>query len=88
VDDTMEQNHARKLARRAVELDKDYPLVLAMAGQVHSYLLGEVEDGAGLLTRAVALDPNLASARYWDGWAQVISGIWMLRSANFLWQSV
>jgi tetratricopeptide (TPR) repeat protein len=73
-DDSLEQSHARKMAVRAVELDKDDPLVLAMAGQVHSYLLGEVENGAALLKRAVALDPNLASARYWDGWAQVYLG--------------
>jgi adenylate cyclase len=62
-----EVQEARRLARRAVELDKDDPMVLAMAGQTVSFVVGEVEAGAALLARAIGLDPNLAPARYWYG---------------------
>jgi adenylate cyclase len=36
--------------------------------------VGEVEDGANLLSRAINLDPNLAFARLWSGWTQVYLG--------------
>jgi TolB-like protein len=74
VDAIAEQAEARRLAQRSIELDQDNPLVLAMAGQVISRVLNEIEDGSALLTRAVALDPNLASARYWAGWSQLYLG--------------
>lgn len=74
VDDIAEQAEARRFAERSIELDQNNPLVLAMAGQVISRVLNEIEDGSALLTRAVALDPNLASARYWAGWSQLYLG--------------
>ena len=55
---------ARRLVKRAIELDKDDPTVLARAGQVISELMGEVEEGAALISRAINLDPNLVIARY------------------------
>ena len=64
---------ARRLARRALELDKDNPTVLASAGAV-AMLLGELDEGAALLARAISLDPNLAAARIWSGWVQVYLG--------------
>jgi adenylate cyclase len=65
---------ARQLARRAIELDKDDPRVLAMAGQTLSFVVGEVETGAALLARAISLDPNLAAARYWNGFILTYMG--------------
>jgi len=65
---------ARRLARRAIELDKDDPMVLAMAGQTLSFVAEEVEAGAALLARAVSLDPNLAAARYWSGFTLTYLG--------------
>jgi adenylate cyclase len=62
---------ARRLARRAIEIDKDEPTALALAGMTIALFVGEVEDGAALLTRAITLDPNLALARIWSGWAQL-----------------
>jgi adenylate cyclase len=61
---------ARRLARRAIELDKDDPRVLASAGGALGICAGEVEEGAALLARAISLDPNLAIARYWNGYVQ------------------
>jgi TolB-like protein/class 3 adenylate cyclase len=65
---------ARRLARRAIELDKDDPTVLAMAGFALAYVVGEVEEGAALVSRATSLNPNLAIARNWRGWAHLWLG--------------
>jgi len=43
---------ARRLARRALELDKGDPTVLATAGNVLGLLGGELEEGALLLAQA------------------------------------
>ena len=69
-----ERNESRRLIERAMQLDQDDPLVLAHAAEVHSYVLDEPETGSALAARAVALDPNLAMARLWAGWAQVYLG--------------
>jgi tetratricopeptide (TPR) repeat protein len=68
-----ERVEARRLARRAIELDRDDPSVLARAGNVLTFL-GEVEEGAALGARAITLDPNLAAARYWGGWVHLYLG--------------
>jgi TolB-like protein/class 3 adenylate cyclase len=65
---------ARRLARRAIELDKDDPTVLAMVGDALAYVVGEVEEGAVLISRAINLDPNHAIARNWGGWAHLYLG--------------
>jgi TolB-like protein/Flp pilus assembly protein TadD len=67
-------SEARRLARRALELDKDDPTVLALAGLALGLFVGEVEQGAALLARAISLDPNLAVARIWNGWVQLYLG--------------
>jgi TolB-like protein/class 3 adenylate cyclase len=69
-----ERIEAGRLARRAIELDKDDPSVLAMAGQARAFVVGEVEEGAALLSRAITLDPNLAIARIWRGWVHLYLG--------------
>ena len=71
---SLERAEAARLAKRAIELDKSDPLVLAMAGQTLGYVVGEIEEGAALLHRAVELDPNLALARFWAGWAHLWLG--------------
>ena len=58
---------AGRLARRAIQLDKDDPAVLAVAGAVLAIFVGEVAEGATLLARAISLDPNLAVARIGTG---------------------
>jgi len=65
---------ARRLVKRAMELDKDDPTVLARTGQVISGLLGEVEEGAALVSRAINLDPNLVIARYSRGGGHLFLG--------------
>ena len=48
--------------------------MLAMAGFALAYVVGEVEEGAALVSRATNLDPNLAIARNWRGWAHLWLG--------------
>jgi tetratricopeptide (TPR) repeat protein len=67
-------SEARRLARRAIELDRDDPTVLALAGNALGLFVGEVEEGAALLARAISLDPNLAAARIWNGYVQLCLG--------------
>ena len=69
-----ERSEAARLARRAVELDRNDPSVLAMAGHALAQVLGEVEEGESHLTRAIKLDPNLVIARHWSGWGQLWLG--------------
>jgi TolB-like protein/class 3 adenylate cyclase len=74
--DTVSQEiaEARRLARRAIELDKDDPSVLAWAGIALAFVVGEVEEGAALVSRAINLDPNMAAARRWSGWVHLYLG--------------
>jgi TolB-like protein/class 3 adenylate cyclase len=69
-----EISETRRLAARAIELDRDDARVLAMAGFGLCYVVGEVEEGAVLLARAILLDPNLVLARTWMGWTKVYLG--------------
>jgi adenylate cyclase len=69
-----EVTEASRLARRALELDKDDPTVLATAGLVLGIFVGDVEEGAALLARAISLNPNLALARTWNGYVQLYLG--------------
>ena len=74
--DTVAQEiaEARRLARRALELDKDDPSVLAWAGIALAFVVGEVDEGAALVSRAINLDPNMAAARRWSGWVHLYLG--------------
>ena len=73
-DASQERVEARRLARRAIELDQDDPSVLARAGHALAFVVGEVEEGAALLSRAINLDPNQATARSLRGWVHLFSG--------------
>ena len=65
---------ARRLAKRALELGKDDPMVLTLAGETLALFAGELDEGAALLARAISLDPNLAIARIWNGYVQFFLG--------------
>lgn len=74
IDAEQERNEARRFVEWSLKHDSDDPLVLAHCGQAYSFVLEEPESGLSLLERAVALDPNLALARNWKGWAHVYLG--------------
>jgi TolB-like protein/class 3 adenylate cyclase len=69
-----ERAEARSLATRAIQLDNQDPMVLAMVGDTLAYVLGEVEEGAKLIWQAIDLNPNYATARNWGGWAYLWLG--------------
>ncbi len=73
-DRVQEIAEAARLARRAVELGRDDAAVLSAAGFALAYVVGDLDDGAAYIDRALALNPNLAvawldsgSARLWLG---------------------
>jgi tetratricopeptide (TPR) repeat protein len=63
-----------RLARRAAALGKDDAVALCTAGIAFTYVLGEHGYGADLLQRALALNPNWASAWLFSGWAKIWDG--------------
>ena len=48
--------------------------MLARAGHALAFVVAEVEECAALLSRAINLDPNQASARSLRGWVHLFSG--------------
>jgi TolB-like protein/class 3 adenylate cyclase/tetratricopeptide (TPR) repeat protein len=65
---------AARLARRAVELGKDDALALSTAGITLSYVVGDLDEGAAFIEQALALNPNLAWAWLFSGFANVWLG--------------
>jgi TolB-like protein/class 3 adenylate cyclase len=59
-----------RLARRAVELGKDDALVLAASGFALAFVVGDLDGGAALIDRALALNPNLAQAWHFSGFVR------------------
>jgi tetratricopeptide (TPR) repeat protein len=55
---------AQLLARRAVEIDGNNAVTLALVGHVHSYLFGEYDTASRLFERAIKINP--AQVLGWD----------------------
>jgi TolB-like protein/class 3 adenylate cyclase/tetratricopeptide (TPR) repeat protein len=70
----LDAEHAELLARKALNLAKDDPLVLACSAMALAFVVGQVEEGAGYAKKATDLDPNLAAGWYWRGWTQIYLG--------------
>jgi len=65
---------AKRLARRAVELNKDDAFVLCAAGFALVYVAHESATGAAFVDRAIAINPNLSLAWQQSGWVKVWLG--------------
>jgi tetratricopeptide (TPR) repeat protein len=63
-----------RLARRAVVLGKDDAVALCTGGFALAFYAGDVHDGAAFIDRALALNPNLATAWHFGGWVSVWLG--------------
>jgi TolB-like protein/class 3 adenylate cyclase/tetratricopeptide (TPR) repeat protein len=61
-------------ARKALELTKDDPVVLAVSGFALAYVVGHLEEGAAHLKKSTDLDPNSAAGWWWRGFTQVYLG--------------
>ncbi|MBO0736235.1 MAG: adenylate cyclase [Alphaproteobacteria bacterium] len=63
-----------RLARRAVELDKEDAVALSFGGFSLAYVVGELETGVAFIDRALLLNSNLADAWIASGWVRVWLG--------------
>jgi TolB-like protein len=64
----------RRLARRAAELGRDDAVALATAGLGLTFVCHNPEEGAALSDQALGLNPNLALAWLFSGWARLWLG--------------
>jgi TolB-like protein len=64
----------RRLGQQAVRLGPDDAFALCWAGFSLAYVAGELEEGSGLIDRALALNPNLARAWNLSGWVRIWLG--------------
>jgi adenylate cyclase len=69
-----ETSEAARLAHRAVALGKEDAVALSSGGYALAYVVGKLEEGIAFIDRALALNPNLASAWYFSGWTRVYLG--------------
>jgi TolB-like protein/Tfp pilus assembly protein PilF len=69
-----ETAEAERLARRAATLGKDDAVALHAAGMALAYVVGDLDGGAALIDRSLALDPNLAWGWLFSGWVRVWLG--------------
>jgi tetratricopeptide (TPR) repeat protein len=64
----------RRLARRAAEVGKDDALALCNAGFSLVIVAGDLDDGAAMIDRSLALNPNLAWAWHFGALAKAFGG--------------
>jgi len=69
-----EIGEAARLARRAAELGKNDAVALCTAGIGLAFVVGDLDDAAALIDRALVLNPNLAWAWMFSGWSKVWAG--------------
>ena len=74
LDRVLETAETARLARRAAELGWDDAVALAWGGFALAYVVHDVEVGAALIDRALLLNPNLAEAWHFSGWAKIYLG--------------
>jgi TolB-like protein/class 3 adenylate cyclase len=63
-----------RLARRAAELGKNDAVALSFGGIALARILGDLQGGIALIDRALVLNPNLATAWNFSGWARAFLG--------------
>ena len=66
-----ERQEAERLARRAMELDRNDPRVLANVGITLAWGLLRCQEGSDLIDQALEIDPNYALAWSWGAVARV-----------------
>jgi TolB-like protein len=71
---TSETAEGARLARKAMQLGRDDALSLSRAGHSLAYLVHEFDAAAFCIDRALALNPNLASAWFASGWLRLRIG--------------
>jgi len=84
-DQASETAEAIKLARQAVQLGRDDALALAAGGTVLVHMTRDLDAGAALVDRALALNPNLALASLRGGWIKLWLGEPEMAIKRFEW---
>src|SRR5262245_7116217 len=74
VDRAVEVATAARLARRAIEIGRDDAVALSFGGHVLGYVVGDLDDGAAFVDRALVLNSNLAAAWGSSGWMKICFG--------------
>jgi adenylate cyclase len=73
-DQAREMEEAAHLARSAIELDRDDPIVLALAGHAISFATLDHDKALALIDRSLAINPNSAVALHAAGWVRAYVG--------------
>lgn len=73
-DPGLETAEGARLARRGLELGRNDPPTLTMAGFAIAYLEGGLDVGGAAIDRALELNPNYAGAWGLSGWIRVFRG--------------
>jgi TolB-like protein len=73
-DPDAEMAEIKRLARQAARLGPEDAVALSFSGFSLAQTAGELDDGAGLVERALQLNPNLAPALLASGWVNVWLG--------------
>jgi tetratricopeptide (TPR) repeat protein len=73
-DPAQETMAAERLARTAAKLGADDAVALSEAGFALAVVVGALDDGIALIDRALVLNPNLAAAWRFSGYARVFVG--------------
>jgi TolB-like protein len=64
----------RRLGRRAAELGPDDAVALSRGGHALAFVVGDLNDAAAFIDRALVVNPSLAGAWYASGWLRVWLG--------------
>ncbi|WP_426412901.1 adenylate/guanylate cyclase domain-containing protein [Bradyrhizobium ganzhouense] len=75
-DRQFEAEEAVRLARLALSIDDGDPDILAMAGAITAFVVGDCESEIELVDRAVALNPNSFQAWHCRGQVYRTAGLW------------
>ncbi len=78
-----EAPEAIRLARAAVDIDKDVPETLWLAGYVLGYFGKTPQEGIDLIDDALRLNPNSAEALVYSGWLKAYNGDASTAKAQF-----
>jgi tetratricopeptide (TPR) repeat protein len=74
IDQALEVTEAGRLARRAIDLGRDDAVALSYGGFVLGYVVGDLDDAASFVERALILNSNLAAAWGFSGWIKACLG--------------
>ncbi|TRC93069.1 tetratricopeptide repeat protein [Mesorhizobium sp. WSM4303] len=73
-DRKQETAETERLALKAVDLGRDDAIALSRGGNALAFVVGDNNSGAAFIDRALALNPNLATAWLFSGWVRADLG--------------